>query len=417
MALRFGSDLFGARRATFTAFLLLGHMVLSSIAWVPEYIDRLDISFVQWGVILGFAPLGALSAIVIAPALISRFGVAPVTRLSAPLAAALLVPLGFTTSPIVWAAIHMVFHFVASLTGVAVNTHAVLLQKKAGQSILAGMHAGWSIGAVSAALSGGVATVFLALEVYLVAVAVLTILGCEVASRFFLSRSEGGQLDGKARLARLRVTKIPARLWLLGFGFLAAVMPEIAVFEWSAVLARESGADLSIRALPFASFMAGMIVGRLSVARLARRFDVHAITVTGASLAALTMAIGVAGAALLSAFSPFAAVIWLSSCWLVSGFGLAPLGPTMISTGSSIPGIPTSHAIGALSFVVQITSILAKILMGAMAEGISIYWAFVLPVALIVAGAVIAYSSAKKAKGLDFELTNPPTGSLPIVSG
>jgi len=415
VAARITTEGLGARRATFMVFLFLGHMVLSPIAWVPEYIDRLDISFVQWGVILGFAPLGALSAIVIAPAMINRFGVAQVIRLSAPLAAALLVPLGFTTSPIGWAAIHMVFHFMASLAGVAVNTHAVLLQKKAGQPILTGMHAGWSIGAVAAAMTGGAATLVLPLEVYLVAVAMVTILGVGVASRFFLSRSADGQSEEKAPVARLRVTKIPARLWLLGFGALAAMMPEVAVFEWSAVLARESGADLSIRALPFASFMAGMIVGRLSVARLARRFDVHAIAVTGGFLAVGTMAIGVAGAALLSAFSPFAAVIWLSSCWLVSGFGLAPLGPTMISTGSSIPGISTPHAIGVLSFVAQTTSILAKILMGAVAEGVGISYTFMVPVALLVAGTLIAHRTSAQIRVQDFEKAQAFTGSLPII--
>lgn len=67
----------GARRAGFMTFLLLGHMMLSLNAWVPEYIDRLGVSLATWGLILGGAPVGEMTAIAVAPPLISRMGVTP----------------------------------------------------------------------------------------------------------------------------------------------------------------------------------------------------------------------------------------------------------------------------------------------------------------------------------------------------
>ena len=144
MTLRSVAELASARRASFVSFLLLGHMVLCFIAWVPEYIDRLGVTFAQWDLILGLSPLGAISAIVVAPPLMTVFGVAPLMRVGAILALFALIPLGFVSNPIIWAAINILFNFLASLTGVAVNTHGVLLQKKVRESILSGMHAGWS---------------------------------------------------------------------------------------------------------------------------------------------------------------------------------------------------------------------------------------------------------------------------------
>lgn len=409
------TELIVARRAAFSAFLVLGHMVFSLVAWVPEFIDRLDISFAAWGIVLGFAPLGSLSAIVAAPALITRFGPVAVVRVSAPLAAAFLIPLSFINVVGGWTATHMTFSFLASLTLVSLNTHALLLQKKAGEPILTGMHAGWSIGAVAAAITGGAATLFFALEVYLILTAAVSLVGFVVAARFLLVRSAGRQQGTKLGGTRLRITKIPPRLWLMGIGLLCAAVPELAVFEWSAVLARETGANLSIRALPFAAFMTGMIVGRLSVSPLARRFDVHAIAVAGASISSATMAVGVAGAVLLSTLSPSYAMIWMASCWLFAGLGLAPLGPAMLSAGSMIPGISTTHAVGVMSFVMQTTTIIAKVLMGAIAGGFTVSYAFIVPVVFVTIGAIIAHHASERTRVQDFERAHPITGPLPII--
>ena len=38
-------------------FTFTGHIALSSVAWVPEFIDRLGVSFATWGTIIGFAVL------------------------------------------------------------------------------------------------------------------------------------------------------------------------------------------------------------------------------------------------------------------------------------------------------------------------------------------------------------------------
>lgn len=415
MGFRSVSEIILARRAAFSMFLVLGHMVFSLVAWVPEFIDRLDISFAAWGLILGLAPLGSLSAIVSAPALITRFGQVRVMRLSAPLSAAFLIPLGFINVVGGWTAIHVTFSFLASLTLVALNTHAVLLQKKAGEPILTGMHAGWSTGAVAAAITGGAATLILALEVYLILVSVVSLVGFLVSARFLLVRSAGNQQETKLEGTRLRITKIPVRLWLMGIGLLCAAAPELAIFEWSAVLARETGADLSIRALPFAAFMTGMIVGRLSVSRLARRFDVHSIAVAGALISAVTMAAGVAGAVILSTLSPSSAMIWMATCWLFAGLGLAPLGPAMLSAGSIIPGVSTTHAVGVMSFVMQVTTIIVKVLMGAVAEGFTVSYAFIVPVIFLTIGAVIVHQTSEKTRVQDFERAHPITGPLPII--
>lgn len=415
VSLRLVAKLARARRASFASFLLLGHLVLCSIAWVPEYIDRLGVSFAQWGVILGLAPIGALSAVMVAPLMINRFGTSPVMRITAILATAALVPLGFVTNVELWTVLNTLFNFLAGLTGVAVNTHGALLQKKARESILSGLHAGWSIGAVAAAASGGIATLLVSLEIYLITVALFTLAGFLIIYRFLLQPDEDGHREEGSTSARRPLRTLPPQIWLLAFGLLCAVAPELAVFEWSAVLSRSAGADVALRAVPFATFMMGMIVGRLSISALTRRFDIHAISVAGAIASGISMGLGVGGAWVLSPLSPMSAALWLAGLWFFAGVGLAPVGPTMISTGSSLPGVMTTQAIAVLSFVAQSMSIVAKISMGAIAEGSSVFLAFSIPVAMLFLGAVIAHRTSNRVRARDIEMVPAVTGPLPVL--
>jgi len=64
--------------------------------------------------------------------------------------------------------------------------------------------------------------------------------------------------------ARIKWFKIPPRIWILAFALLCVVLPELAIFEWSAILTRAAGIDLALRAVPFGAFMMGMIIGAVS---------------------------------------------------------------------------------------------------------------------------------------------------------
>lgn len=406
-----------ARRASFASFLLHGHLVLCSIAWVPEYLDRLGISFATWGLILGLAPLGAIAAVSVAPILINFFGIAPMMRVCAILAVLAIIPLGFVTSPALWGVMNMLFHFLASLTGVAVNTNGVLLQKKSEGSILSGLHAGWSIGAVGAASSGAVGTLYTSLEIYLISVATITLIGFLILSRFLLAPDLDGLREENIGSPRIRLLKIPGRIWILALALLCVALPELAIFEWSAVLSRSAGIDLAFRAVPFGAFMMGMIIGRLSIASLSQKVDVHHLSVIGALISGVGLGTGVLGAWFLSSVSPSATVIWLGSFWFLGGLGLAPVGPTVMLSASLTPGISSAQAIATLSFVTQAVSILGKIAMGAIAESASVSAAFIIPVIALFAASALVRGASVGGKTRKLDRVNPPTGPLPVATG
>lgn len=406
-----------AKRGSFVSFILLGHLVLCSVAWVPEYIDRLGVSFTEWGTILGVAPLGAISSILLAPRLLLRFGVRRTMVVSIALASIMLALLGFIDTPIGWATANLGFNFFASLTGVAVNTHAVTVQRHFTTPIIGGLHAGWSLGAVLAALTGGLGTVFISLEAYLVATGLITTLAMVILASAILGPEEDGHRVERAKNATRKFYQFPLALWVISVGFFAAVFPEIAVLEWSAVFARDSlAADVAVRSVPFAAFMGGMIIGRLSISKLAERVSVHQLSARGALLTAGALAATIIIGPVIAEASTTGAIVFLAGLWAIAGFGIAPLGPTLVASAAGVPGVSSAHAISLVSFVPQVLSIGAKIIMGALAQGVSVAVAFAFPIALLLLGAWIVAKQEPPRPLQDIDSYQPPTGPIPIVS-
>lgn len=406
-----------ARRGSFISFILLGHLVLCSVAWVPEYIDRLGVSFTQWGTILGVAPLGAISSILLAPRIILRFGVRAVMVVGITLASITLALLGFITDPVIWALANLAFNFFASLTGVAVNSHAVTVQKQFQKPIISGLHAGWSIGAVLAAISGGLGTVTISLATYLVITGIITTAAMLVLSGRILGPGEDGHQVERANQSPRKFWQFPLALWVIALGFFAAVFPEIAVLEWSAVFARDTlGVSVALRAVPFAAFMAGMIIGRLTIGKLAEKYSVHRLASRGAVVTAFALAATAIIGPQIADVSPTAAIIFLAVLWAGAGYGIAPLGPTLMASAAQVPGVSSAHAISLVSFVPQVLSIGAKVLMGALAQGVSVAVAFAFPIALLFLGAWIVARQEPTEPMEDIDSYQPPTGPIPIIS-
>jgi MFS family permease len=405
------------RRGSFVTFILLAHLVLCSVAWVPEYIDRLGVSFTQWGTILGIAPLGAISSILLAPRIILRFGVRLVMIVGVGLSSIALALLGFITDPVIWATVNLVFNFFVSLAGVAVNSHAVAVQRQFHKPIISGLHAGWSIGAVLAAVTGAVGTVYISLGTYLIVTGIITTAAMLLLFRFIFGPTEDGHQVERRNQSPRKFWQFPLALWVISLGFFAAVFPEVAVLEWSAVFARDTlGVSVALRALPFAAFMGGMIIGRLTIGKLAERFSIHRLASRGAVTTAVALTATVVGGPQIAQVSSTAAITFLAVLWAAAGYGIAPLGPTLMASAAQVPGVSSAHAISLISFVPQVLSIGAKILMGAIAQGVSVAVAFALPIALLFVGAWIVARQEPDSPVEDIDSYQPPTGPIPIIS-
>ncbi|MEK9986977.1 MAG: MFS transporter [Aquiluna sp.] len=411
-----GTRLRKAQIGLLATFVLMGHGALASVAWVPEYIDRLGVSFATWGTIIGFSVIGSITPLLFASRLMMRFGSRPVIRIANYAGMFFLILLGWTNDPALWMLINIFFNFSMSLLGVSVNSHAVLLQKQISINIIGRMHAGWSLGAVGAAITGAISTTFLNLELFLILVAIVTVIIFEFTLRWLLSPEEDGHVEEKAGVVKRMIYQMTSQLWFLAIGLFAAIYPEVAVIDWAAVFARDVlSVDVALRSIPFGVFMVGMIVGRLSMTRLAQKYHPHYLASRGAFLAAGALAIAALSAGAVSSFNTILGLVTASVLWGLAGLGLAPASPAFFSAGGHIPGVSTSWAVSRLSLFNSSVAIGAKAGMGALVEGVGLSAAFFFPVILAVISGIIADQWAKRARRSELNAAAPPTGPISVI--
>lgn len=407
-----------AQPALMMAFLLLGHASLASVAWVPEYIDRLNVTFSTWGTILGLAVVGAIAPLFFASRLVLRFGSRPIIRTGLFLGMIFLVSLAWITDPILWALSNMLYTLWLSLAGNAINVQAVALQGMVPKPIVPKLHSGWSIGAVLAAVTGAVATVWLSLEIFLVMVAAITIIGFEIIRPLILSPTEDGHEADRRGHVKRKFYSLPPQLWLLAAALVLAVYPEVAIIDWATVFARDVlELELALRALPFVTFMFGMIVGRLSMGQLADHIAPHIIASVGSAVAGIGLLASALLAEPLVAWNGSVGPSLIIGIWFIVGLGIAGISPTVISAVAHVPNVSTAWALSRIQLVNQLATIGAKALMGALAQGIGVSMALLFPVALLLIGALVLRKAAAGAESADLENVGPVTGTitLPII--
>ena len=404
-----------AEFALVAAFFIQGFLAITYLPRIPEIIDQIDVSFALWGLIIGLAGVGSLIPLLITNRLVGKFGTRPIVRISSLMIVVTTVSLGFATNGWMYFAFHAGMMFSMSFFNIAVNAQSVMLQKKVKKVILGKFHAAWSIGAgISAAVSGILAS-FMSLQLHLILVGLLAIVAFEVCIRSMLKPSEDGHHEERQAAERVPFFKSPNQLWLLAFGFFAGVFPEMVMMDWSAVFAKQVMLlNPTLGAIPFTAFTVAMIAGRLLIGRATKKYHISDLSKWGGIIGAVALALGVLVAPPLVPFSPILAMIVLSLFWAVSGFGMAPMVPSFFGAAGHVKGLTTAQALSRMSLVNALAVIVAKIFMGALAQGIGLVLAFMLPVTMmfiagLLAGRVAKNSKRKEAMENAFPLTGPIT--------
>lgn len=405
-----------AESALVAAFSLQGFLGVTYIPRIPEIIEQIDVSFSVWGLIIGLAGLGSLIPLLISNRLVAKFGTRPIIRVSSLMIALTTASLGFATNSLMYFAFHAAMMFSFSFFNIAVNSQSVMLQKKVKKVILGKLHAAWSIGAgISAAVSGILAS-FISLQLHLVLVSLAVAVVFEVSIRSMLKPSEDGHHEERQAAEGVPFFKSPSQLWLLAFGFSAALFPELVMMDWSAVFAKQVMlANPTAGAIPFTVFTLAMITGRLLIGRATKKYHISELSKWGGIGGAVAMALGALVAPSLVPVSPVLGMIVLTVFWAVSGFGLAPMAALFFGAAGHIRGITTAQALSRMSLVNALNMIVAKIFMGAIAEGIGLVLSFIFPVMMMFIAGILAGRVAKNLKrGEAVENALPLTGPITI---
>lgn len=319
-----------AARATRWVFMVAG---ISMAAWapmVPYAKARLGLDDGTLGLVLLAFGSGSMVSMPLVGLLAHRYGSRRVI-LTGGMLACLALPL-LTLAASAWALAAALAYFGASLGAldVAMNAHAVEVERRARRPLMSGFHGMFSIGGLAGAagMSG-----LLAAGLPLVAAAVVT----AALLLAVLWHQRGVLLRGVAAAEQHTPFRLPHGIvWLLGGLCFISFLAEGSMLDWSALLLREvHGFSVAAAGVGYAVFSVAMALGRGTGDRVVARCGRVATVRFGACVAALGF--------VLAAFAPWAVVVL--GGFVLIGLGAANIVPVMFGAAGRVPGTAPSIAL------------------------------------------------------------------------
>ena len=338
-------------------FFVNGMTYGSWIARLPEIQDDLEVDDAALGLTLVGAGVGALVTSLIAGRLVDRYGSRICTVSTSVVLAMVLPAIAYSPTALGLFATLLVIGALDGMTDVAQNAQAMQVQERREGSIVARMHALWSIGTLTGGLiATRAAAASISLESQLLATSFALLVLAAIAGRSLLPPDHHhAHVDGNGRRS-VTLTRAMAVL-LIGMGA-AATLSEIPVMEWASLLMAERfDLDASAAGLGFVAFALGMVVGRLGGDHAVDHFGTERTRRGGAT-------VGLTGV-LVVAVAPVAAVALVG--FVVAGIGVSVLFPLTIRRASELVG-GTSRGMAVFTAGSRVGILLSSPLMGAISD-------------------------------------------------
>jgi len=308
-----------------------------------------------------------------------------VLRIAGVLVPVALVPIGIGPEtrnlPALIAAL-VVYGAMAGLLDVSMNACAARLELGYDRPIMSSQHAGYSIAGLAGAGIGGISAWLgiSPLPTFAATGAALVVLGLLAGPRVTIPPvvPRTPQPDDPP-LRSLR--QLSAVIWVLGLLALCGQVGEGSAGDWSAVYLHVNlGSPAGVAAAGLAAFSVTMAAGRLAGDRLAARFGPVALVRASGLLAGLGLAAGLLAGGQVAAIAGFALL----------GAGLAGIFPQIVTAAARLDPARAGHNIGRIAAVAYSGLLTGPVAIGAIASGVGLRDALLVPAALAILVAAAA---------------------------
>jgi MFS family permease len=271
------------------------------------------------------------------------------------LIAAIILPALAQTVPELAASL-LVVGVTNSTLDLAMNAQGVSIERGMNQPILSSLHSAFSFGGFAGAGLGALAAGLGVSPLPHFAFAAVLFGSFGLVASLRLPRDDH---DADAEAPRLRWTRLPARLAVIGVACFFSLLAEGGASDWSAKLVRDDLAGTAaLGAIAYAVFSVAMGAGRLLTDRLWARWGAGGLLRRSGALAALGFAAGLVAGTVPAAIAGFVAL----------GLGLAGVIPTLFRAGADHPGVSTGPALAAVSSLGYLGFLAGPPMIGAIAQ-------------------------------------------------
>lgn len=379
-----------ARIAIAAMFLTNGAIFANLVPRFPELKAELALSNTTYGIVVAAFPVGALVAGLVAGAVIRRLTSALSTLIFTTGIALLVFAAGFSTTPLLLAALLFGGGMCDAVTDVAQNAHGLRVQRAYGRSIINSLHAVWSVGAVlGAGMAAGAIAMHVPVATHLGISAAVFIGVAAIAYPFLLkgSDSEDHPAAGTAPVGRPG-PRVYAVLLVLVVIAIAGAVVEDAGSSWAALyLGTGLGTTGAVTALGYIALLGFQFVGRVTGDRMVDRFGARALARCGGVFAAAGMGLALAFPSVPGTIAGFAA----------AGLGIATAVPAAMHAADRLPGLRPGSGLTALVWLMRLGFVGAPPIVGIIADATSLrFGLLVVPVAGLAIAAAAGVLSGKR---------------------
>jgi predicted MFS family arabinose efflux permease len=359
-----------ATRATRLIFLTSGIGMASWAPMVPYAKARLGLDDADLGLVLLAFGGGSMVSMPLVGWLTHRYGNRKVISVAGLMLCVAIPLLAIVPNAPALAAVLLYFGAMLGAVDVAMNAHAVEVERRDGRALMSGFHGLFSIGGLAgAAIMSTLLALGLTLWASALAIALLlALIVLSQRSSLLPGVDDAAEWSAVFRLPRGLVL-------LLGVLCFVSFLAEGSMLDWSAVLLRDfRGFSAASAGIGYACFSVAMAAGRLAGDRVVERLGPVSAVRIGASTAAIGF--------LLAAMAPWPAASL--SGFVLIGLGASNIVPVMFSAAGRLPGNPPAISIAAVTMLGYAGLLSGPALIGFMAHASN------LPVALaVVAGLLL----------------------------
>ncbi|WP_432828128.1 MFS transporter [Dactylosporangium sp. CA-092794] len=391
-----------ARVAVAGAYFVQGFCFAGLLTQVATLQRKFGFDDTQLSLLLLALPVVAGVGSVLAGLFSARLGSSPVLRTGGPAVALAILLTGFAAHR--WQ-LYLAVTFVGLAVGTVdatMNMQGVAVERRYGRPVLNSFHAVWSAGAILGALAtSGTAHLGWSVAASLGTVAGVGAVLAVIAGPGQLRRAEEA-VEAPAATEAAIEARIPWRpVILVGVAMMLMFIADSAVSNWSSVfIEKVLHAGTSVAALGLAAYQTTMLLGRTAGDRLVSRFSPTAAVSIGGVVGGLGLLLVAASGTPAMSIAGFAIV----------GLGLSLVVPQSFSAAGRLDPAGTGIAIARVNLFNYVGFVVGAGLIGAVAETLSLRWAFVVP-AVLAAGIVILAPSFRTHAPTPAPTSTPPAES------
>ena len=362
------------RLATRLSFLVAGFGIACWAPLVPFAKQRLGVDDGTLGLLLLCIGIGSVVAMLLTGPLSSRYGSKPVILAGGFGLAALLPVLSVATTPTTVALALLAFGASLGSIDVAMNVHAVEVERAADKPLMSGFHALFSIGGFAGST----------LMTFLLSLRWAPLGGTLLCSAIMMAAMALAwpRLMTGAQGERGPLFVMPRGIVLLLAGLAAAsFLAEGAILDWSALLITDAGLVTATKGgVGYMFFAVAMTVGRLVGDRITARIGDRSTLFWGGVLA-------IAGFIMLLT-APLAAVAMAG--FLLIGLGASNIVPILFRNAGSQKTMPPALAVGAITTTGYAGILVGPAAIGFVSKAMGLHAAFWMVAALLCLAPLVA---------------------------